>query len=176
MILYSYHMLSIAVLNKILDNCLYMGYKPTSNSEPLVRPKNRPGAKVLTILKNHKLAKCLHISKTIYIIIFQFLWIKNVFLCKIGSWMWPHPTPQDFYFNEFESTLPKVAFTKVTDFLDKWFCKRFFSLYSYVKNLSPSLSLLWPHLTPRGSWFEQTWIYLVLTWGCFHISFIFPSY
>ena len=27
-------MLSIAVLNKILDNCLYMGYKPTSNSEP----------------------------------------------------------------------------------------------------------------------------------------------
>lgn len=31
-----------------------MGYKPTLNFEPLVRPKNRPGAKVLTILKNQQ--------------------------------------------------------------------------------------------------------------------------
>ena len=34
MILESYHMLSIAVLKKILNNSLYMGYKRTSNSEP----------------------------------------------------------------------------------------------------------------------------------------------
>ena len=31
-------MLSIAALKKILNNCLYIGYKPTSNSRPLVRP------------------------------------------------------------------------------------------------------------------------------------------
>lgn len=31
-------MLSIALRKKILKNCLYIGYKPTSNSECLVRP------------------------------------------------------------------------------------------------------------------------------------------
>lgn len=31
-------MLSIALRKKILKKCLYMGYRPTVNSEPLVRP------------------------------------------------------------------------------------------------------------------------------------------
>lgn len=34
--------------------------------------------------------------------------------------MWPKPT-QDFDFNEFQSTLHKLAFTKVTAFLDIFF-------------------------------------------------------
>lgn len=37
-------MLSTAVLNKILSNYLYMGCKPASNAEPLMRPNNSPGA------------------------------------------------------------------------------------------------------------------------------------
>ena len=32
-------MLSIAVLKKILNNCLYMGYKPTANFEPSCEAK-----------------------------------------------------------------------------------------------------------------------------------------
>lgn len=33
--------------------------------------------------------------------------------------MWPDPTPENFDLNEFDSKLPKVAFTKITAFLGK---------------------------------------------------------
>lgn len=39
--------------------------------------------------------------------------------------MWPHPTPEDNDFNEFESSLSEVAFTKVIAFLGKWFLEDF---------------------------------------------------
>lgn len=43
------------------------------------------------------------------------------FLVKFDPLMWPYPTPQDFDLNKFETTLSKVAFTKVSGFLGKWF-------------------------------------------------------
>lgn len=46
---------------------------------------------------------------------------------------------------------------------------RFFSIYSYV-NSCPLIPIV-ARPFPRGSWFEQTWIYS--TWGPFHTSFSF---
>lgn len=61
--------------------------------------------------------------------------------------MWPHPSPEKYDFDELESTLSKVAFTKVAHFLRKcFFFKYFFSIYYYVKIYH---SPLCPHPTPR---------------------------
>ena len=38
--------------------------------------------------------------------------------------MWPHPTPQDFYWKELKSTLSEGAFSKDTAFLSKWFLEK----------------------------------------------------
>lgn len=51
---------------------------------------------------------------------------ENVFLCKIVFTMGHHPTPQDFYFDVFESALSEVAFTKITVFLVKCFLEENF--------------------------------------------------
>lgn len=52
-------MLSISVLEKVLNNCIYIHeeYKPTLNSEPFVKPNIRPVARVWTILKNQQIVK-----------------------------------------------------------------------------------------------------------------------
>ena len=51
--------------------------------------------------------------------------------------LWPHPTPGDHDFHNFESTLPRDASTQVSTFLaDKFLRRRFlkiYSTYSYVK-------------------------------------------
>lgn len=52
--------------------------------------------------------------------------------------MWPHSTPSGFDFNDFESTLPKVAFTKSTAFLCKWILEDFLQFFLSIflcKNL-----------------------------------------
>lgn len=51
----------IAVLENIVNNCLYMNYKPTSNFELLVQ-----GPETRTFLIISNMSKCLHLSKTRY--------------------------------------------------------------------------------------------------------------
>lgn len=51
--------------------------------------------------------------------------------------MSPYPTLQDFDINEFESILPKVAFTKVTGILGKWF----YRIEDFLKDFSPYIPL-----------------------------------
>lgn len=46
------------------------------------------------------------------------------FLCKFLTLFMAHPPPKNFYFNENETILSYVVFTKITAFLSKWFFKR----------------------------------------------------
>lgn len=79
--------------------------------------------------------------------------VKNfaakIFVCKIGSSMWPYPTHQDLDF-EYESTLSEFSFTKFTAFQGKCgFLKRFLKVSLYIllcKNLPSSL------VTPSYPW------------------------
>uniref|UniRef100_K1PFM7 Uncharacterized protein n=1 Tax=Magallana gigas TaxID=29159 RepID=K1PFM7_MAGGI len=58
------------------------------------------------------------------------------------------PYPRDHGLNKFESKLPEDTSKQVTAFLAYWFLlRRFFSMYSYVKNFDPILAPPYP----RGS-------------------------
>ena len=69
--------------------------------------------------------------------------------------MWPHPTPRDHDFHNFESTLPEDASTQVSAFLADYFLRRrilkIYSIYSYVKLRPPIV----PHPTPRDHDFHN---------------------
>ena len=56
---YSHVTFSNAFYIQTLNSCLYKGYKPTSNSEPHVKPNIHPGAKIQTMLKNQQYLKML---------------------------------------------------------------------------------------------------------------------
>ena len=131
-ILQSYHVLSIAVLKKILYNCLYMGYLATSNSEPSCEAEELSWGQSLNNYKES--SGGLVYEKKI------FKDLLYIFLCKTltppPSIVAP-PIPRDHDFHNFESTLPEDTSTQVSTFLADQFLRRRFlkiySLYFYVK-------------------------------------------